>query len=303
MGRPNDPHPEQILAAWLDHLLVERAASPNTLVAYAGDVRAVLADLGVPDRPGALRKVTRAKLLAWLGTQRKGPRKSSSTARRFTALRGYLGFASSMGALDGDPTGGLPVTRSWERLPKVLGREASERIVHAFDGPRPMDLRNRAILEALYATGARVQEVCDWTLRDLKADLGVIRCVGKGRKERWVPLGDPALEALAIWLRDGRPPMARAGSDALFLSRTGRPLDRHRIYRLVREAAKRAGLRLSPGPHVLRHSFATHLLEGGADLRAVQELLGHASISTTQVYTHVDGKRLKRVHTKFHPRG
>ena len=302
---PRDP--QGLIEAWLDHLHVERAASKNTLVAYEGDVRAVLRAVGVRGKrmrePGALARITPESLLGWLRGERASGRAATSTARRLAAVRGFLRFGQSMGAVKGDPTQGLPLGRTWERLPKVLSRDAVTALLVSIATDRPLDLRDRALLECLYATGARVQEACDWRLEDLKLPQRVIRCIGKGRKERWVPLGEPAADALGRWLELGRPGLDRAGSEGVFVSRSGKPLDRHRVYRLLQERARKAGVTVSVSPHTLRHSFATHLLSGGADLRAVQELLGHASVRTTQVYTHVDRERLKDVHKRYHPRG
>ncbi|MDF1700791.1 MAG: tyrosine recombinase [Planctomycetota bacterium] len=305
--RPRAPQdPDGVLQAWLDHLQVERGLSPNTLKAYAADVDAILTACGIegPRRhePGALEGLTATALLRWIRAERRVGRAPSSINRRLAAVRGFARFAVSLGALASDPTAGLPTGKAWERVPKSLSRAQIERLLASVGGTRPLDTRDRALLEAMYATGARVQEACDWTLDDLRVREAVIRCVGKGRKERWVPLGDDALDALQAWLENARPKLDRAGSDALFLSRSGRPLERVRVFRMLRQRAAKAGLASAPSPHTLRHSFATHLLEGGADLRAVQELLGHATVKTTQVYTHVDRERLKRVHGKFHPR-
>ena len=306
--RPSAPRdPEGVLQAWLDHLQVERGASPHTLSAYAGDIRAVLAASGVEAgamaRPAGMEALTAAAVLRWLRTERRAGKAATSIARRLAALRGFARFAVALGALEEDPTKGLPTGRTWERLPKALSRKAVDQLLDSLGGTRPTDVRDRALLECLYATGARVQEACDWRLEDLRVPERVIRCIGKGRKERWVPVGGRALDALEAWLDEARPHLDKAGSELLFLSRSGRPLDRHRVFRMVRERAAKAGIDPSLSPHTLRHSFATHLLEGGADLRSVQELLGHASVTTTQVYTHVDRKRLKKVHRKFHPRG
>ncbi len=302
---PRDP--EGLLQAWLDHLHVERGASPNTTSAYEGDVRAVLASAGVKGKRmlanGALDELTPQSLLHWLRSERQGERAASSTARRLAAFRGFVRFALSLGRVNEDPTAGLPMGRAWDRLPKVLGREAVIAFLSSIPVVKPLDQRDRALLEMLYATGARVQEACDWTLPDVRFDDRVVRCVGKGRKERWVPLGEHALEAVERYIEDGRVKLHAADADVLFVSRSGRPLDRHRVYRIVQERAKQAGTKMQLSPHTLRHSFATHLLSGGADLRAVQELLGHANVQTTQVYTHVDREKLKQVHRKFHPRG
>ncbi len=296
-----------MLRAWLDHLLVERGASPHTLSAYERDVRAVLHACGIRGAhmrtDGTLDRVTSERLLVWLGQERKSGRAATSTARRLTAFRGFLRFAHALGAAADDPTEHLPTGRTWDRLPKVLSREAVSQLLASIPAERPLDVRDRALLEALYATGARVQELCDWCLEDLRLEQRVVRCFGKGRKERWVPLGGPAAEALRDWIERARPHLDVRAGEHVFLSKTGRALDRHRVYRILRERAKAAGLRSLPSPHTLRHSFATHLLSGGADLRAVQELLGHADIQTTQVYTHVDRDRLKSVHKRYHPRG
>ncbi len=280
--------------------------SPNTRLAYGRDLDGVLGHAGLDrEREGALDGLTREAVVAWLHTERRRGAKAASTGRRLAALRGFVRFALSMGAIPRDPTEGLGSGRRPKDLPRVLSREATERLLASIPSTatRPPDLRDRALLEMLYATGARVQEACDWNVEDVRVAERLARCVGKGRKERWVPLGRPALEALEAWLATGRPALDRGRSDRLFLSRSGRALDRHRVFRLVRHRALAAGLSTHLSPHTLRHSFATHLLAGGADLREVQELLGHASVKTTQVYTHVEEDRLKAVHRKYHPRG
>ena len=298
--------PAEVLAAWMDHLRVERGLSPNTLEAYERDVRQILAGLGqagIGESGRSLARLTRDAVLAWLHREREDGAAPSSTARRLAALRGFVDFARSLGALDKDPTDGLLPARRPPPLPKVLSRPSVERLLSSIPAQGTLNLRDRALLEALYATGARVEESCGWRLEDLLLDKGIVRCFGKGQKERWVPLGKPARDAIQTWLDDGRPALDRGASDAVFLSRNGRPLDRHRVFRLLRNRALAAGLDGRISPHVLRHSFATHLLEGGADLRSVQEMLGHASVQTTQLYTHVESERLKSIHRRCHPRG
>jgi integrase/recombinase XerD len=300
--------PARCLDAWLDHLRVEVGASPHTVLAYRRDVRAFLRALPASER-GDVSRVTRDGCLRWLRTEREAGRAATSTARRLAAVRGFLRFsrsASGAAASDPDPTAGLSGARAGRPLPRVLSAGAVRSLL--CDGfskgeASPLVLRDRALLECLYATGARVQEACDWRIEDVRLQDGVARCVGKGRKERWVPLGLPAARAVAEWLEHGRPTLCRRGSDRLFLSRAGRSLDRHRVFRMLRARAALAGLAASPSPHVLRHSFATHLLAGGADLRVVQTLLGHESVATTEVYTHVETDRLKAVHRRCHPRG
>jgi integrase/recombinase XerD len=300
-----DRDPARLLEAYLDHLRVEAGASPHTVAAYRRDVAAVVRALPPAER-GDVARVTRDGLLRWLRTERDSERAPTSTARRLAAVRGFFRFARSAAALSGDPTAGLVGARSGRRLPKVLSTRAVDALlVRGFEDGETGALarRDRALLECLYATGARVQEACDWRLDDVRVADGVVRCVGKGRKERWVPLGAPAAAAVTDYLERARPALDRAGSDRLFLSRAGRALDRHRVFRMLRGRAARAGVAGKTSPHVLRHSFATHLLAGGADLRVVQSLLGHASVATTEVYTHVDADRLKSVHRRYHPRG
>ena len=291
------------MEAWLDHLRVERGLSPNTLAAYRRDVEGVLG-FAKAVGPGALAKLGPEVLVAWLGRERERGAARRSTQRRLAALRGYVQFALGLQAMADDPTRGLPGGRPWKRLPKVLSRKAVARLIESLPANDALSLRDRAIVESLYGLGARVQELCDWRRSDVRLDDGVARLIGKGEKERWVPLGAPAIDALRAWLAEGRPQLVERGTcDRMFVSRNGKPLDRHRIYRLLRARGKAAGLTGDLSPHMLRHSFATHLLEGGAGIRVVQELLGHVSVQTTQVYTHVDRAALKQVHKKFHPRG
>ncbi len=297
--------PSDALTAWLDHLRVEVGASPHTIEAYERDVRFVVAALPAPERVG-VERFTRDGLLQWLHGERRSGRASASTARRLAAFRGFLRFCRSLAALPHEPTAGLPPAKRPKALPKVLSRGAVGRLVEdgsSRDPSHPLALRDRALVECLYAAGARVQEACDWRIEDVRLEEGFVRCVGKGRKERWVPLGLPAREAVRAWLAEGRPRCRPGDSVRLFVSRTGRPLDRHRVFRLLRERAQVADVSGPLSPHVLRHSFATHLLAGGADLRAVQEMLGHADVTTTEIYTHVDRDRLKGVHRRSHPRG
>jgi integrase/recombinase XerD len=290
---------------FLAHLRVEAGASPHTVAAYRRDVRAVLGAIPAAARRGP-EALHRDALLGWLHGERTAGRAPSSVARRLAALRAFLRFLRTVEGPFPDPTAGLPTGRRTKSLPKVLSRAAVTRVLEAKDPRRsdaPLVLRDRALVECLYATGARVSEACDWTVADLRLDDGVARCVGKGRKERWVPLGAPAAAAVRAWLASGRPRLVRRPTDRLFLSRSGEPLDRHRVFRLVGGRARAAGVEGPRSPHVLRHSFATHLLAGGADLRAVQEMLGHANVATTEIYTHVDSERLKGVHRRHHPRG
>ena len=300
-----DPTPSDLLRAFIDHLRVEVGASPHTIDAYRRDVRAVFDALPAGERASA-RLVTREGLFRWLHGERKAGRAPSSIARRLAAFRSFHRFVRTVIAVDRDPTAGLPTSRRMRSLPKVLSKAAVGRVLEQSDArgdDAALALRDRAIVECLYATGARVSEACDWSVDDVRVDDGVVRCVGKGRKERWVPLGAPACDAVRAYVGRGRQRLLRAPSNVLFLTRTGKRVDRHRVYRILEHRAGVAGVTGPRSPHVMRHSFATHLLSGGADLRAVQEMLGHANVATTEIYTHVDSERLKGVHRKHHPRG
>ena len=306
MTPPPPPSPRIAAQAYLDHLKVEAGASPHTLEAYARDLAAVFASLP-PSQRDDLARIERGGLLRWMNLEREAGKAPASIARRLAAFRGFWRFCRTWIHLEVDPTAGLPSPRRGRRLPKVLSKTAVNAILEAGDArpaASPLALRDRALVEALYATGARVSEACGWRIEDVRLADRVVRCLGKGRKERWVPLSVPAAEAIAAYLRTGRPALVRGrAGERLFVSRTGGPLDRHRVFRLLGTRAVTSGVSGPRSPHVLRHSFATHLLSGGADLRAVQEMLGHADVATTEIYTHVDRERLKGVHRKFHPRG
>ncbi len=300
-----EPTPPDLIEAFVDHLRVEVGASPHTIDAYRRDVRAVFDALPGTERT-SIRHVTREGLFRWLHAERESGRASASIARRLAAFRSFHRFARTVVPVDRDPTAGLPLSRRAKTLPKVLSKSAVGRILEQVDArgdATAFALRDRAILECLYATGARVSEACDWNVEDVRLEECVVRCVGKGRKERWVPLGVPARDTVRSYLEDGRPRLVKIATSRLFLTRTGKRIDRHRMYRILGDRAAIAGITGPKSPHVLRHSFATHLLSGGADLRAVQEMLGHANVATTEIYTHVDSERLKRTHREHHPRG
>jgi integrase/recombinase XerD len=228
----------------------------------------------------------------------------SSIRRALSSLRSYFAFLLDEGVVDSDPSERLESPRMWRRLPGALSVEEVQALLEAPDQGHPHFWRDRAILEVLYATGMRVSELVDLKVGDLDLDQGVCSVFGKGSKERLVPMGAPARMTLERYLREVRPRLDTGkGGGRVFLNHRGRPLSRMAVWNLVKANAERAGIRGRVSPHTLRHSFATHLLEGGADLAAVQELLGHADISTTQVYTHVDREYLREVHRTFHPRG
>ena len=295
--------------AWLTHLDVERGMSPHTLAAYRRDLARWVAFCGTEGvaRP---EDVTSAHVAEFVTRLREGdadhrPLAASSAARTLVAVRGLHRFLALEGGLDTDPARDVAPPRTPDRLPKAISLDAVERLLEAAslgDGPGP--LRDRALVEVLYGTGARISEAVGLDLDDLDVDSGVVRLLGKGGKERIVPLGSYAARAVEAWTVRGRPAYAAAGrgTPALFLGVRGARLSRQSAWAVLRGCAERAGLTGHLSPHTLRHSFATHLLEGGADVRVVQELLGHASVTTTQIYTRVTVQQLREVYAQAHPR-
>lgn len=286
------------LADFLVYLGVELQVSPNTVAAYRRDLTRFCASAGA-----AAERTAITAHLAELARSHA----PASVARAAAAIRGYCRFLHAEGLLAEDVAEGLLGPKLEKRLPKALSRRAVETLLSSQSTATPLGLRDAAILHVLYATGCRVSEATSLRTTSVIAEHRLLRAFGKGNKERLVPISDQALQLIERYRDQVRPQLrARATQDpgdVLFLSRTGKPLDRTRVWHVVREACTRAGLPVACSPHALRHSFATHLVAGGADLRSVQEMLGHASLATTQVYTHVDHERLKHVHARFHPRG
>jgi integrase/recombinase XerD len=291
---------------FLRHAAVERGLAPRTLEAYGRDLARFArfaAERGVRDAGGLERRHVTGFLEA-LAADGLAPR---SRTRMLVAVRRFVRFLLATGRLSRDPSDGVLAPRRARTLPKVLRPDESEALLAAAAGDDPLALRDRAMLEVLYGGGLRVSELVGLPRSGLDARAGLLRVFGKGRRERIVPLGEPALAAVARYLEAGRPALARAAkrpSEALFLSRRGAPMSRQNFFERLRAHALRAGIpaeRVSP--HVLRHAFATDLLEGGADLRAVQAMLGHADLATTQIYTHVSRGRLRELVDAHHPRG
>jgi len=251
-----------------------------------------------------LEQVSQSLLSEYLMAEKKRGLSVTSIKLEAVALRIFFRFLTARGFLPSDPAEKLPVPRIPQTLPQPLSKQEIEKMVSSPSGESPLEIRDRALLELLYACGLRIAEACSVRLENLDEVGGVIRVTGKGNKTRLIPVGRAALDALKTYLAIGRPKLVSAKSGAeIFLSVRGHALTPARIWQLVRLYARRAGLEESIHPHQFRHSFATHLLAGGADLRIIQELLGHASIATTQIYTQVDRSQLKSVHQKFHPRG
>jgi integrase/recombinase XerD len=295
--------PEFRMEPFLDYLSFERGLSERTLAAYQRDLGKLFRFLQGRGRsdPGTITSMDLREFVYELNDSGLAP---SSIRRAISSLRTYFAFLLEEGLLTSDPSERLESPRAGRPLPEVL---SVEEVLRMLESPAPdhsMYWRDRSILEVLYATGVRVSELVTLKLVDLELEEGFCTVFGKGSKERMVPLGSPARGALERYLREVRPSLDRGrGRGVVFLNLRGNPLTRMTIWNLVRKAALEAGIHRSVSPHTLRHTFATHLPEGGADLAAVQELLGHADISTTQIYTHVDREYLREIHRTFHPRG
>lgn len=291
------------MESFLDYLTFERGLSERTLSAYERDLGklfAFLSSRGV-SHPDAIDSRHLREFIYHLKDQGLAP---ATIRRNISSVKGYFVFLMEEGVLDRDPGEGLESPRVGRKLPNVLSVEEIGQILEAPDSSHPLYWRDRSILEILYATGVRVSELLDLKLINLDLKEGICTVFGKGSKERIVPLGKPARRAVERYLREVRPVLDQGkGRGVVFLNNRGTPLSRMAIWNLVRKSAEGAGIGREISPHTFRHSFATHLLEGGADLAAVQELLGHADISTTQIYTHVDREYLREVHRTFHPRG
>ncbi len=296
------PLPREV-ELFLEALSVEHGLSANTLGSYRNDLAAFCEFLQGCARPWASGSTTAEDVVGFLRSAREDGLSVSTLSRRQVVVRMFYRFLTAEGMVAADPTALLEAPKSWHRLPHYLRKEEAARMVEAPNPKTRLGVRDRAILEVFYASGARVSEVAGLRLQDANLGLGYVRCFGKGSKERIVPIGSKAIAALREWLATARPRFPRSCNPlALFVSRQGRPLTRGMLWKLVHRYALVAGVRVQAYPHMIRHSFATHLLENGADIRYVQEMLGHATVATTQIYTHVDQERLRAVHAKFHPR-
>jgi len=291
------------VASFQSHLAFARGLAPKTLEAYGRDIRFFRQYLEV-NGIVACADVTREHVRGYLDRLRTLKQRPASRARAFVAVREFLAHLKAAGLSPRDASAGLDAPKRGLALPKMLSEDVMRRLVTSVAGDTPRDLRDRAMLEVLYGSGLRVSELCDLKVADFIADADLLRCLGKGSKERLVPIGVAEGRALARWLADGRSAFVRSGADRhMFLTRLGRKFTRVGVFKMLKERAAAAGIDpAAVSPHVLRHCFASHLLEHGADIRAIQEMLGHASIATTQVYTHVEQNRFAEVHRLHHPR-
>jgi len=292
--------PEELIQLFLDYLLVEKGASENTRLAYARDLKKFL--YFMKKRKKNPEQVTSDELSLFLQEQSRAGLSPRSLARLGSSLRSFFRFLLIDGYLEKNPAATLATPRSWFNLPHFLTVAEVERLIQQPKNDEPQGKRDRAILELLYATGLRVSELVKLEIDQVNLKAGYLICRGKGGKERVVPFGSSAQAALRQYLSEVRPLLIKKESPYLFLTRQGKPFTRQGLWKLLQHYAVLAGLEEKVSPHVLRHSFATHLLERGADLRSVQILLGHSQITTTQIYTHLSRKWLREIYDRFHPR-
>jgi integrase/recombinase XerD len=292
---------ETLIGQFTDFLLVERGLSSNTINAYRRDLLAFVKFIE-NNTGSSLLEVRHEDITGYLSHLNDLKLASSSLDRKMDSLRTFYKFLIAERYIGENPTALIEPLRSWSKLPTILSIAEMESLINYPDTSKPLGLRDKALLEIMYACGLRVSELVDLQITDVNPEIGYIRCVGKGNKERVIPVGSMALEAVKKYLDSGRPQL-NPKDDCLLINYKGEKLTRDGVRRIIQEVAKSAGINKKISPHTLRHCFATHMLEHGADLRSLQEMLGHASISTTQIYTHVTSERLKQIHSKFHPRG
>jgi integrase/recombinase XerD len=293
---------EAQIRAFLNCLRVEKGLSDNTIQAYRRDMTKFAAFAGLR-RLAVARSVRRSDIVDFLGALYEQGLDSRSVARHLVTIRHFFRFALMEGYIDDDPAITIESPKFRQSLPEFLSLEEVDLLLRQPDTSTPTGARDRAMIELMYSCGLRVSELCNIGVADLQADAGCLRCIGKGNKERLVPVGKKALEAIRLYLRKGRAKLLRERSPSyLFLNQKGHKLDRVTFWKLLSDYGRKAALRKALTPHMLRHSFATHLLDRGADLRSVQMMLGHSDISTTQIYTHVVEERLKQVYKAHHPR-
>lgn len=289
---------------YLHFLKVERQLAANTLVSYERDLKNYLQYLKEVEQLDSLRKVERVHILNHLSHLKETTKTSRTVARHISSIRSFHQFLIRERVVDNDPTVHLEMPKMDKKLPNVLSIEEVDALMQAPETNKANGKRDQAMLELLYASGMRISECINLDIEDINLTMGFVRCFGKGGKERIIPLGKSALRACQTYLESARGDLMKIGeaTDALFINQRGKRLTRQGFWKLLKQHAQKAGIQKELTPHTLRHSFATHLIENGADLRAVQEMLGHADISTTQIYTHVSKTRLKDVYSQFHPR-
>lgn len=290
------------IAQFLDYLSLERGLAKNTLVSYGRDLNKFS---GYMEKSGiaSLNEVKKSDVTDFMLSEKDSGLSANSIARELAAIKTFFRFMTREGLLKIDVTSVIETPKLWKHLPDSLSYGEVDRLLSKPNLKDRLGVRDKACLELMYATGMRVSEIINLDLSDANLDLGIVKCLGKGSKERIVPLGKSAAVAVKRYLEKVRPGVTKSASEkGLFLTRLGRKMTRQMFWKIIKAYAKKARINKNITPHTLRHSFATHLLERGADLRSVQEMLGHANISTTQIYTHINKERLKMIHKQFHPR-
>jgi len=293
---------KELIDSFLDYLSVERGLAKNTIVAYRQDLNIYL-DFMIKRGINALSRISKNEIIEFMLFEKEKGVSPTSISRRLAAIRMFHRFLCRERILKEDPTTLIDSPRLWKKVPDTLSLNEVESLISQPDPRLCQGSRDKAILETLYATGMRVSESTDLKVNNINLDIGFLRCIGKGNKERVIPLGRKAIHSINRYLVFSRPRFLKnKTSEFLFVNRSGGRLSRQSIWKLIKQYAKEAKIKKTIKVHTLRHSFATHLLERGADLRSVQEMLGHSNISTTQIYTHIDKERLKTIHKMFHPR-
>ncbi len=289
---------------FIHFLTVEKGLAKNTLISYERDLNSYMKYVVHVDQVKSWNEVGRASIVGFLMSLKEEGKSSRTIARHIASIRSFHGFLLRDKQTDHDPSVHIDTPQKEQTLPKVLSMEEVEALMESPKGNDGYGQRDQAMLEIMYATGMRVSELISLDVTDVHSAMGFVRCVGKGNKERIIPIGSTALQAVERYLQDGREKLVRKDrkTEALFLNHQGNRLSRQGFWKILKKLSMQANIQKDLTPHTLRHSFATHLLMNGADLRSVQEMLGHADISTTQIYTHITNTRLKDVYTKFHPR-
>lgn len=291
------------LKDFIHFLVVEKGLATNTVVSYERDLKSYLLYLNKVEEISSLDEVTRATIIQFLKFLTEKGKSSKTIARHIASIRSFHQFLLREKVTTQDPTVHIDRPKQEQKLPQVMSVEEVQALLEVPDTSKVFGVRDKAMLELLYATGMRVSELISLNLSDVHMTMGFVRCIGKGNKERIIPLGKMAQSAIVSYIEESRNQLTKKKStDALFVNLYGNRLTRQGFWKILKKLTKEAGIEKELTPHTLRHSFATHLLENGADLRAVQEMLGHADISTTQIYTHVTKTRMKDVYSMFHPR-
>ncbi|KMJ59832.1 recombinase XerD [Bacillus sp. LL01] len=291
------------LKDFIHFLVVEKGLATNTVVSYERDLKSYLLYLNKVEEVSSLDEVNRATIIQFLKFLTEKGKSSKTIARHIASIRSFHQFLLREKVTSQDPTVHIDRPKQEQKLPHVMSVEEVQALLEAPDNSKVFGIRDKAMMELLYATGIRVSELTSLNLSDVHLTMGFVRCIGKGNKERIIPLGKMAQTAITNYIEESRSQLTKKKTtDALFVNLHGNRLTRQGFWKILKKLTKEAGIEKELTPHTLRHSFATHLLENGADLRAVQEMLGHADISTTQIYTHVTKTRMKDVYSMFHPR-